>query len=63
PDAGALADELLALTSTPRLREHIRRSALERLRGRTWKAALEQLAAGYGTVLEKRANELGSRVA
>ncbi len=62
PDASALAEAVLSLTSEPLTRERVRRNALQAVRGRTWKASLEQLAAGYRSVLE-RSPESDRRVA
>ncbi len=50
-DADALADALLSLLAVPLRAERIRRAALAAVRGRTWEAALEQLAAGYHAAL------------
>jgi glycosyltransferase involved in cell wall biosynthesis/predicted metal-dependent phosphoesterase TrpH len=50
-DPEALASELLRLASEPLLYERIRRAALAAVRGRTWEASLEQLAAGYRRAL------------
>jgi glycosyltransferase involved in cell wall biosynthesis/predicted metal-dependent phosphoesterase TrpH len=52
PDANALADAVLSLAGGPLTRERLRRNALQAVRGRTWEASLEQLAAGYRSVLE-----------
>ena len=62
-DAGTLAGELLRLTSEELLRERIRRNALAAVRGRTWEAALEQLAAGYRTALGETVPGIGRKVA
>ena len=62
PDASALAEAVLSLTSEPLTRERVRRNASQAVRGRTWKASLEQLAAGYRSVLE-RSPESDRRVA
>ncbi len=50
-DADALAEALLSLVAAPLRAERIRRAALAAVRGRTWEAALEQLAAGYQIAL------------
>jgi glycosyltransferase involved in cell wall biosynthesis/predicted metal-dependent phosphoesterase TrpH len=62
-DPEALARELLRLTSEELLRERLRRNALAAVRGRTWEAALEQLAAGYRTALGETAPGIGRKVA
>ena len=59
----ALAAELLRVVSEPLLRARLRRNARESVRGRTWPAALAQLADGYREVLEKRRTDTGRRVA
>jgi glycosyltransferase involved in cell wall biosynthesis/predicted metal-dependent phosphoesterase TrpH len=51
--AGALTAELLRLTEDTLLRERLRRGALAAVRGRTWEAALEQLASGYRSALHE----------
>jgi glycosyltransferase involved in cell wall biosynthesis/predicted metal-dependent phosphoesterase TrpH len=51
PDAHALADAVLELARSPLLRERLARTALNTVRERTWKRALEQLAHGYRTAL------------
>ncbi len=62
PDASTLAEAVLSLTSEPLTRERLRRNALQAVRGRTWEASLEQLAAGYRSALE-RSPESDRRVA
>jgi glycosyltransferase involved in cell wall biosynthesis/predicted metal-dependent phosphoesterase TrpH len=62
PDADAVAAAVAQLASSPFLREHLSRTALAEVRGRTWEAAFEQLAAGYDRVLaraERRGPALG----
>ena len=54
-DAGALADAVLSLTSTPLLRARLREAAVAAMRERTWEAALERLASGYRHALHARA--------
>src|SRR5450755_3130443 len=54
-DAGALADAVLSLTSTPLLRARLREAAVAAVRDRTWEAALERLASGYRHALHARA--------
>jgi len=51
PDAQALADAVLELAHSPRLRERLARGGLASVRERTWARALERLAAGYRQVL------------
>ncbi len=53
PDADALADKLISLVSSPLLAERLRRAALTAVHGRTWKASLERLAAGYRRTLHE----------
>ena len=63
-DAEALAEELLRVASDDLLHERIRRAALAAVRGRTWEAALEQLAMGYRTALgETTLPGIGRKVA
>jgi len=51
PDAGALADSVLRLAGSQRLREHLARAGLAAARQRTWEQALERLGEGYRRVL------------
>jgi glycosyltransferase involved in cell wall biosynthesis/predicted metal-dependent phosphoesterase TrpH len=51
PEAGALADAVLAVVGGPLLSERLRRGALGAVRQRTWGAALERLADGYRRTL------------
>jgi glycosyltransferase involved in cell wall biosynthesis/predicted metal-dependent phosphoesterase TrpH len=51
PDPEAIASAVAQLAASPFLRERISRAALETVRGRTWDAALAQLAAGYDRAL------------
>jgi glycosyltransferase involved in cell wall biosynthesis len=62
-DADALADALLSLVSSPLRSERLRRAALASVRGRTWEAALERLAAGYQVALDERTPEFDRKVA
>jgi glycosyltransferase involved in cell wall biosynthesis len=62
-DAEALADELLRLAGGELLRERIRRAAIAAVSGRTWEAALEQLARGYSTTLHEDMPGIGRKVA
>jgi glycosyltransferase involved in cell wall biosynthesis len=50
-DVEALADAVISLASQPLRAERLRRAALSAVRGRTWEAALERLAAGYRLAL------------
>ena len=50
-DASALAAAVAQLAASPFLRERIARAALAEVRGKTWDAALAQLAAGYDRAL------------
>jgi glycosyltransferase involved in cell wall biosynthesis len=52
-DPQALANGLLRLSGETLLRERIRRAALAAVQGRTWEAAMEQLATGYRAVLDE----------
>jgi glycosyltransferase involved in cell wall biosynthesis/predicted metal-dependent phosphoesterase TrpH len=61
--AGALAAELVRLAEEDLLRERLRRAALQAVRGRTWQASLEQLAAGYRIALGERAPGVDRKVA
>jgi glycosyltransferase involved in cell wall biosynthesis len=54
-NADVLAEAVLSLAGSPLLRERMRRAALSAIRGRTWEAALERLAAGYRLALHERA--------
>ena len=54
PEISALADAVVSLTSTPSLSEHIRRGALTAVRGRSWEASLDRLAAAYRIALAER---------
>jgi glycosyltransferase involved in cell wall biosynthesis/predicted metal-dependent phosphoesterase TrpH len=51
PDVNALADAVLSMTGTPLLSERISRAALAAVRGRSWEAALDRLAAAYRIAL------------
>ena len=62
-DADALANRLLSLVTGPLLAERIQRAALVSVRGRTWEASIEQLAAGYGAALRETAPARGRQVA
>ncbi len=52
-DADEVAAAVAQLAASPFLRERLSRSALAEVRGRTWEAAFEQLAAGYDRVLAR----------
>jgi glycosyltransferase involved in cell wall biosynthesis/predicted metal-dependent phosphoesterase TrpH len=51
PDPAAVAAAVAQLAASPFLRERIARAALADVRGRTWEAAMAQLAAGYERAL------------
>jgi glycosyltransferase involved in cell wall biosynthesis len=51
PDVNALADAVLSMTGTPLLSERISRAAMAAVRGRSWEAALDRLAAAYRIAL------------
>ena len=53
PDADEIASAVAQLAASPFLRERLSRSALADVRGRTWEAAFEQLAAGYDRVIAR----------
>jgi glycosyltransferase involved in cell wall biosynthesis len=59
PDAESLAGAVAQLASSDFLRERLAHAALAEVRGRTWEAAFEQLAAGYQVALG-RAQRAGS---
>ena len=50
-DAGALADALVELAASPLLRRRLAAGGLSAARGRTWQAALAELAGGYDELL------------
>ena len=52
PDPGLLAAAILQLADSPAWRAKLGRQAMEAARGRTWEAAMMQLADGYGQVIE-----------
>lgn len=51
-DAGQLADALVELAGSPRLRKRLAQAALNAARERTWERALERLARGYRRALD-----------
>jgi glycosyltransferase involved in cell wall biosynthesis/predicted metal-dependent phosphoesterase TrpH len=51
PEVNALADAVVAVTTTPPLSERIGRGALTAVRGRSWEAALDRLATAYRIAL------------
>jgi glycosyltransferase involved in cell wall biosynthesis/predicted metal-dependent phosphoesterase TrpH len=57
PEVSALADAVISLTTTPSLHERVRRGALAGVRGRSWEAALDRLAAAYRTALAARSDQ------
>ncbi len=52
PDPGLLAAAILQLADSPAWRAKLGRQAMEAARGRTWEAAMMQLAEGYDRVVE-----------
>ena len=52
PDPGLLAAAILQLADSPAWRAKLGRQAMEVARGRTWEAAMMQLAEGYDRVIE-----------
>ncbi len=63
PDAGSLADAMLAIAGSELLAERLRRGALAAVRERTWDAALGRLAAGYRRALVARSRGEARNVA
>jgi glycosyltransferase involved in cell wall biosynthesis len=63
PRADAIADALLSVVSDGNARERMTRAALAAVRGRTWEASLDRLAAGYRVALEQRAASRARSVA
>jgi glycosyltransferase involved in cell wall biosynthesis len=59
----ALADALLSIVADRSYRERLAHSALAAVRGRTWEASLDRLAAGYRLALDKRAGSRARSVA
>ena len=57
PEVSALADGVISLTTTPRLHDRVRRGALAGVRGRSWEAALDRLAAAYRVALAARTDQ------
>jgi len=62
-DSHALAAQLLRVTSDALLRERIRRAARAAVSGRSWEAALGQLASSYRSVLQARERAPGRKAA
>jgi glycosyltransferase involved in cell wall biosynthesis/predicted metal-dependent phosphoesterase TrpH len=60
PDANELAGAVAQLAASPFLRERIARTALAEVQGRTWEAALAQLAAGYERTIGLRRRKPGA---
>ncbi len=54
PTAESLADAIQTLVESPLMRERLRRTSLEAVRGRSWEVALERLAGGYRQALGSR---------
>jgi glycosyltransferase involved in cell wall biosynthesis/predicted metal-dependent phosphoesterase TrpH len=52
PDPGMLSAAILQLADSPAWRAKLGRQAMESARGRTWKAAMSQLADGYDRVID-----------
>jgi glycosyltransferase involved in cell wall biosynthesis/predicted metal-dependent phosphoesterase TrpH len=52
--SGALAEALTSVTSTPMVRERLRRGAVAAVRGQSWEASLDRLAAAYRVALAGR---------
>jgi glycosyltransferase involved in cell wall biosynthesis len=63
PATGALADAVLRLAASQRLRERLARAGLAAARQRTWEQALERLGAGYRRVLSASDTREGADVA
>jgi glycosyltransferase involved in cell wall biosynthesis len=57
PDVNALADAVVSVTTTALLSERISRGALAAVRGRSWEAALDRLAAAYRIALSARGDQ------
>jgi glycosyltransferase involved in cell wall biosynthesis/predicted metal-dependent phosphoesterase TrpH len=57
PEVNALADAVVSATATPLLCERIARGALTAVRGRSWEAALDRLAAAYRIALAARSDQ------
>jgi len=57
PDVNGLADAVVSMTSTPLLSERISRGALAAVRGRSWEAALDRLAAAYRIALSAHGDQ------
>ena len=57
PELSALAGAVISLTTAPMLRERVRRGALAGVRGRSWEAALDRLAAAYRVALSARTDQ------
>jgi len=57
PVLSALADAVISLTTAPRLHDRVRRGALAGVRGRSWEAALDRLAAAYRVALAARSDQ------
>jgi glycosyltransferase involved in cell wall biosynthesis/predicted metal-dependent phosphoesterase TrpH len=62
-DSQALAAQLLRVTGDALLRERIRRAARAAVSGRSWEAALGQLASSYRSVLQARERAPGRKAA
>jgi glycosyltransferase involved in cell wall biosynthesis/predicted metal-dependent phosphoesterase TrpH len=61
PDVNALADAVVSVTNTPLLSERIGRGAVAAVRGRSWEAALDRLAAAYRIALSAHRDQRPAR--
>jgi glycosyltransferase involved in cell wall biosynthesis/predicted metal-dependent phosphoesterase TrpH len=57
PDVNALADAVVSVTGTALLSERISRGGLAAVRGRSWEAALQRLAAAYRIALSAHGDQ------
>jgi glycosyltransferase involved in cell wall biosynthesis/predicted metal-dependent phosphoesterase TrpH len=62
PEPDALAEAVLELASSPRLRRQLAGAGLAAVRERTWERALERLASGYRRVLGEDAGATAATV-
>jgi hypothetical protein len=62
-EANAIGDSLISIVSDGSCRERLVRTALTAVRGRTWEASLDRLAAGYLLALDLRATGRARSVA
>jgi glycosyltransferase involved in cell wall biosynthesis len=61
-DPDALAEAVVGLARSPRLRRRLAEAGLAAVRERTWERALERLAAGYRRVLGEDAGAAAATV-